>query len=113
MVSVAPLDTPSSGLAHRSVPKPPIDTNNAMLRFRLFQDILADAKRIFTTQGTYALVVQLSIATEDSAATVYLDDVSARIWAEAYGLLGTDNYGRDLFTQLVYGNWQQIGIQGS
>jgi peptide/nickel transport system permease protein len=96
--------TEESGSVEWSVPKPPIDTNNAILRFRLFQDILADAKRIFTTHGTYVLVVQLSITTENSTATVYLDDLSARIWAEAYGLLGTDNYGRDLFTQLIYGS---------
>lgn len=87
-----------------SVPSPAIDTNDASLRFRLFGDILADATRLFPTQGDYSLIVRVSTAAENGTTRVYMDDLSARIWGEAFGYLGTDNYGRDIFTQLMHGS---------
>jgi peptide/nickel transport system permease protein len=87
-----------------SVPSPAIDTNDASLRFRLFGDILADATRLFPTQGDYSLIVRVWTAGENGTVRVYMDDLSARIWGEAFGYLGTDNYGRDIFTQLIYGS---------
>lgn len=36
--------------------------------------------------------------------TVYIDDASLRFYGTSFGLLGTDHYGRDIFTQLVYGS---------
>lgn len=36
-------------------------------------------------------------------ATVYLDDLNVRLFGTAYGLLGTDQLGRDIFTQFLYG----------
>ncbi|MEM2105379.1 MAG: ABC transporter permease [Candidatus Bathyarchaeia archaeon] len=35
--------------------------------------------------------------------TVYMDDITFRTYGTAFGLLGTDQFGRDIFTQLVYG----------
>lgn len=93
-----------SGSVDWSVPRPEIDTNDASLRFRLFGDILADATKVFPAQGDYALIILVRTETGDGTVKVYLDDVSARIWAEAFGYLGTDNYGRDIFTQLIYGS---------
>jgi len=93
-----------SGSVDWSVPKPEIDTNDASLRFRLFKDILADATRVFPVQGDYTLAVVVQSNVESGTADIYLDDVSARIWGEAFGYLGTDNYGRDIFTQLVQGS---------
>ncbi|MEM1589538.1 MAG: ABC transporter permease [Candidatus Bathyarchaeia archaeon] len=40
---------------------------------------------------------------EGAYVIVYLDDFQFQTFGTAYGLLGTDHYGRDLFTQLVYG----------
>ncbi len=36
-------------------------------------------------------------------ATIYVDDFYIRLFGSSFGLLGTDQYGRDIFTQLVYG----------
>ena len=87
-----------------SVPKPEIDTNDASLRFRLFNDILADATRVFPVQGEYTLIIMVQASVESGIVEIYLDDVNARIWGEAFGYLGTDNYGRDIFTQLMHGS---------
>jgi peptide/nickel transport system permease protein len=35
--------------------------------------------------------------------TVYMDDITFRTYGTAFGLLGTDQFGRDIFTQLLYG----------
>jgi ABC-type dipeptide/oligopeptide/nickel transport system permease subunit len=35
--------------------------------------------------------------------TVYLDDFTPKMYGTAWGLLGSDQFGRDLFAQLVYG----------
>jgi ABC-type dipeptide/oligopeptide/nickel transport system permease subunit len=87
-----------------STPRPAIDTNHVLLRYRLFNDLLADAKRIFTTRGDYTLIINVTTITENSTVKLYLDDLNPRIWGEAFGLLGTDNYGRDIFTQLTHGS---------
>jgi ABC-type dipeptide/oligopeptide/nickel transport system permease subunit len=85
-------------------PKPAIDTNDAILRTRLFGNILADASRIFPIQGNYSLIIRIQIQSQGGSVKIYLDDVSARVWGESFGLLGTDNYGRDIFTQLMHGS---------
>jgi ABC-type dipeptide/oligopeptide/nickel transport system permease subunit len=35
--------------------------------------------------------------------TVYIDDVTFQTYGTAFGLLGTDHIGRDIYTQLLYG----------
>ncbi len=35
--------------------------------------------------------------------TIYLDDLSLRTYGTSFGLLGTDQLGRDIFTQVLYG----------
>jgi ABC-type dipeptide/oligopeptide/nickel transport system permease subunit len=87
-----------------TVPRPQIDTNDAILRLRLFDDILGDASRMFPQGGEYQIIFRVTTETEGGSVKVYLDDMSARIWGEAFGYLGTDNYGRDIFTQLMHGS---------
>jgi peptide/nickel transport system permease protein len=87
-----------------SIPKPQIDTNDANLRIRLFKNILADASRIFTQEGDYTLFLRITTQSNGGSVKFYIDDFNARIWGDAFGWLGTDNYGRDIFTQLVYGS---------
>jgi len=36
--------------------------------------------------------------------TVYLDDLDLKLFGTSWGVLGTDHYGRDIFSQLLYGS---------
>ena len=102
------LELWTSGPQRRSldwtVPRPQIDTNDAILRLRLFNDILGDASRMFPQSGEYQIIFRVTTMSEGGSVKVYLDDMSARIWGESFGYLGTDNYGRDIFTQLMHGS---------
>ena len=40
---------------------------------------------------------------EEVEATVYIDDFEFKVFGTAFGVLGTDQYGRDIWTQLLYG----------
>ncbi|MBI3858917.1 MAG: ABC transporter permease [Thaumarchaeota archaeon] len=72
-----------------------------------FGDSTANAaKRIFATHGTYEVKMGMAIrpglaSTEGAKFT--LTGLQVKIDGDASGLLGTDQLGRDIFTQLVYG----------
>jgi len=89
-------------------PTPRIDSWSPQLRLRLTQDILGSAERtVFSTPGTYSLVLRVSVSDDDpnTAASVrlYFDDVEFRGYGSVFGYLGTDEFGADLFSQLIYG----------
>jgi len=88
------------------IPRPPIDSTDASLKIRVFGNVLVDPGQIiFSKPGQYAIAVQLSVQlAQGSTVQVFLDDISLRVWGDVFGLLGTDNYGRDIFTQLMYGS---------
>lgn len=48
--------------------------------------------------------LDVSNSTDQAYTTVYVTDPSFFTYGKAWGLLGTDNYGRDLWSQLVYGS---------
>ena len=91
-------------------PSPQIDSNNAAIRIRLFKDILADASKMIPVKGEYALIFRVTSNDNGGKVKVYVDDFSVRVWGETFGYLGTDNYGRDIYTQLVYGSRISIAI---
>jgi ABC-type dipeptide/oligopeptide/nickel transport system permease subunit len=58
--------------------------------------------------GRYRLVVQITFMDNTStsqsvSSTVHVDDIALKLLGSSYGLLGTDQYGKDLFAQLIYG----------
>lgn len=60
------------------------------------------------TPGRYRYGVEITFidnanVNENVSTTVYVDDFAMNLLGTSYGLLGTDQYARDLFSQLIYG----------
>lgn len=85
-----------------------IDSRNVFLKFRLGLSAYDNpAKEIFDAQGAYKIIVEAKVSDYPSKAQgesqLVLGSFYFRIPGKVYGLLGTDNFGGDLFAQLVYG----------
>lgn len=103
----------STGWQH---PFYPLDSYNEDLKgvfgYGGMLGVLADpAKIIFTGTGTYVYIIEVTFMDtkvgtlgKNVEARVYLDDISVDLSGSAFGLLGTDQWGRDIFSQLVYGS---------
>jgi len=71
------------------------------LGFSEYEDI---GEKIFNHKGTYKLRISIMIVSvPKSKITVALGPLYFRIPGLAYGVLGTDNLGADLFANLIYG----------
>jgi len=72
-----------------------------ILGFSPYDDL---GEKIFVEKGTYRLKLVVSLtAVPGSFIRVRIGEVYFRIPGLAYGVLGTDNLGADLFANLVYG----------
>jgi peptide/nickel transport system permease protein len=62
-------------------------------------------KQLFPKAGNYIYGIELTLTKlEPSAeAVIYVDKLNMPIQGTSFGVMGTDNYGRDIFSQLVYG----------
>jgi ABC-type dipeptide/oligopeptide/nickel transport system permease subunit len=77
---------------------PLIDIEKAADLLNMFQP--APGRYRFGMEITF---VDTGFPNENVSTTVYLDDLALRTFGTSYGLLGSDQYGRDLFSQLIYG----------
>jgi len=66
-------------------------------------DILDSKRKMFSKPVNYTFGVAVLFSEQVSNATVYIDDLNLKLYGEAFGLLGTDNLARDIFSQLLYG----------
>lgn len=53
--------------------------------------------------GMVITFMDTSFPNENVSTTLNLDDFALRLYGTSFGLLGSDQYGRDLFAQLIYG----------
>jgi peptide/nickel transport system permease protein len=63
------------------------------------------AEIIFSQTGTYGLQVTFEItsAATGAYANLHLSSAGLTIWGRVHGILGTNNAGHDIWTELVYG----------
>ncbi|MGD8505689.1 MAG: ABC transporter permease [Candidatus Bathyarchaeota archaeon] len=93
------------------IPEPPIDsTNKDWIRPKFGFDWSIDpARKMFAEPANYRYGLEITFNDtrrpkgEEVEATVYIDDFRIQLFGSSFGLLGTDQLGRDIFTQLVYG----------
>lgn len=94
-VNLTRLDTPET-----------YDARDISLKLKLGYSPHDDlGEKIFDEQGTYTLKLVASIFTAkgDGYVVVKLGAKEFRIYGKLYGVLGTDNLGSDIFSNLVYG----------
>ncbi len=92
------------------IPIPPIDSYAEKLWLKSkFGDAWAvdPARTMFSESTNYRYGVEITfndtLPGVKAEATVYIDDLMLRLLGNTAGLLGTDQYGRDIFTQLLHG----------
>jgi len=95
-----------------TTPNPVIDSASSTIWLQQkfgYEWAVNPAKTMFSEQGNYRYGLEIMFNDTrrsnevKSEATVYIDDFYIRLFGSSFGLLGTDNAGRDIFTQLVYG----------
>jgi len=92
-------------------PEPPIDSNRRVWIAEKFGSEWQrnPAHVMFSETGNYRYGIEITFndtqrpVGEKVEATVYVDDFEFKLFGTSFGVLGTDQYGRDIFTQVLYG----------
>lgn len=92
-------------------PSPPIDSYDSDLRTRIGNATWADPARIvFPEPATYVYDISFEFIDnkeetigEEIEAVAYVDNLNVKLYGKVYGALGTDQLGRDMFAQFLYG----------
>jgi len=90
-----------------------VDSNDPNLRVDVYPGTSGPTevirKTFSDTPGYYRLGFEISFEDDmdpnvQAHTDIFIDNVNFMCKGSAYGLLGTDQYGRDIFSQLVYGS---------
>lgn len=63
--------------------------------------VIGPAQVVFSAKQSYSYGVRVTFTAPQQK--IYIDNIQLALKGTAFGVLGTDNVGRDLFSQLVYG----------
>jgi ABC-type dipeptide/oligopeptide/nickel transport system permease subunit len=66
------------------------------------------AKLFGRMPGKYVFGIKITFidegfSSENASTTVYVDDLAFKLYGTSFGIMGTDQFGHDLFAQLIYG----------
>ena len=83
-----------------------LDSLDQSVRSTLSLVDLDPSTLIFSSPGQYTFGVTVTVHSNSNALSpvnVYLDDMNLKLFGTSFGLLGTDVYGYDIWSQLIYG----------
>jgi len=91
-----------------SKPEYKVDSYSIKVKMIFPEGVFADpAQKIFNGAGDYEFYFKASFDDIDSDSEVtprlYVDDMNIELMGTCYGLLGTDQWGRDVYSQLAHG----------
>jgi peptide/nickel transport system permease protein len=91
-----------------SYPEYKVDSYSIKVKMIFPDGVFADpAHIIFNGTGDYEFYFEASFDSIDTESTVttqlYVDDLNIELMGTSYGLLGTDQWGRDVYSQLAHG----------
>ncbi len=91
-----------------STPEYKVDSYSIKVKMIFPEGVFADpAHKIFNGSGDYEFYLRASFTDIDSDSSgvinLYVDDLDIKLMGTCYGLLGTDQWGRDVYSQLAYG----------
>jgi peptide/nickel transport system permease protein len=77
-----------------------------------FEGVRNPTALLFADKGTYTFTVQIQAVPVANATSISMlvSGVNVHVVGGAYGLLGTDNYGRDVWSQLTWGSRVSLEI---
>ena len=91
-----------------STPEYMVDSYSIKVKMIFPEGVFADpAQKIFNGTGDYEFYFRASFTEIDPDSTtitnLYVDDLDIKLMGTCYGLLGTDQWGRDVYSQLANG----------
>jgi peptide/nickel transport system permease protein len=89
-------------------PEYKVDSYSLRVKMIFPEGVFADpAQKIFNGTGEYKFYLGASLESVDqdphSTTNIYIDDLSIELMGTCFGLLGTDQWGRDVYSQLAHG----------
>jgi len=88
-------------------PSPALDSYDSGLRMLISGNLTQDAAAtIFSEPANYTYGVEVTFSDtqeQPAKATVFIDDLNLKLYGNTFGWLGTNQEGRDIFSQLIYG----------